>query len=307
MPRRPVKRAAKSAEVGRGTGNCHGGAARTGIDREAVVDCQVGKQPAKAASMQQSELRDRQPEHRVRLGVNVDHVATIRQNRGTRYPDPVLAASLAELAGADQITVHLREDRRHIQERDLQVLRRTVQVPLNLEMAATPAMLAIALATQPDTVTLVPEKREERTTEGGLDVAGHAAALRGLVAALRERGIAVSMFIDPHDPQVRASAEIGATAIELHTGDYCAAASPLLRQERLTQLRLAALAGHGLGLQVAAGHGLDYRNVGAVARLPHLEELNIGHAIVARALFVGFERAVSEMIAAIHRPAGLGE
>lgn len=247
------------------------------------------------------------PEYRVRLGVNVDHVATIRQNRGTAYPDPVLAAALAELGGADQITVHLREDRRHIQERDLRVLRQTLQVPLNLEMAATAAMVKIALEIQPDTVTLVPEKREERTTEGGLDVAGQRTALSGTVAVLRERGIGVSMFIDPDLAQVAASAELGATTVELHTGDYCEAKSRLVQQERLELLRRAAVSGHGLGLQVAAGHGLDYRNVGAVARLAWMEELNIGHSIVARALFVGFERAVREMIEAVGKRAGMGE
>ncbi|MBI5608867.1 MAG: pyridoxine 5'-phosphate synthase [Deltaproteobacteria bacterium] len=239
---------------------------------------------------------------RLRLGVNVDHVATIRQNRGTRYPDPVLAASLAELAGADQITVHLREDRRHIQERDLAVLRQTVQVPLNLEMAATPTMLALALQYLPDTVTLVPEKREERTTEGGLDVAGQRQHLGDTIAALREHGITVSLFIDPAPDQVRASAELRATTIELHTGDFCEADTPLLAQERLDHLRHAAQLGHDLGLQVAAGHGLDYRNVKAVAGLPFVDELNIGHAIVARALFVGIERAVREMIEAMHTP-----
>lgn len=247
------------------------------------------------------------PQHRVRLGVNVDHVATLRQARGTAYPDPVLAASLCELAGADQITVHLREDRRHIQERDVEILRRTVQVPLNLEMAATPAMLALALRYRPDTVTLVPEKREERTTEGGLDVAGHVAELRPLVAALKEAGITVSMFVDPAEAQLRASAALHAQTVELHTGDYCGAQGHLAAQEELHKLRAAAILGHDLGLAVAAGHGLDYHNVGAVARLPWVEELNIGHALVSRAVLVGLERAVKEMIAAIHLPATLGE
>lgn len=239
---------------------------------------------------------------RLRLGVNVDHVATIRQARGTRYPDPVLAASLAELAGADQITIHLREDRRHIQERDLQILRQTVQVPLNLEMAATPEMVQMAVRYQPDTVTLVPEKREERTTEGGLDVAGHLADVRQVVAALKAKGIVVSLFIDPDPAQVRASAEVGAQTIELHTGDYCEAPTELQRQERLGHLRAAAELGHSLGLMVAAGHGLDYHNVRAVAALPHVEELNIGHSLIARAVLVGLERAVREMVAAMREP-----
>ena len=233
------------------------------------------------------------------LGVNVDHVATIRQARGTRFPDPVLAAALAELAGADQITVHLREDRRHIQDRDLTVLRQTVQVPLNLEMAATAEMLAIALRELPQTVTLVPEKRAEQTTEGGLDVKGNAAALAPFVAALTEAGIVVSLFIDPDVAQVEASRRLGAHTVELHTGDYCAAPTALLREARLEQLRVAAAAAHDLSLRLAAGHGLDYKTVQAVARLPHMVELNIGHSIVARAVLVGLERAVREMIAAM--------
>ena len=235
----------------------------------------------------------------LQLGVNVDHVATIRQARGTRYPDPVLAASLAELAGADQITIHLREDRRHIVDRDLEIMRQTVQVPLNLEMGATAEMVRIAVAAKPDTVTLVPEKREERTTEGGLDVAGHQDALRSVVATLADAGIVVSMFIDPDPAQVAASAAVGAHTIELHTGDYCTAATALLRAARLEELRAACVQAHGLGLRVAAGHGLDYKNVADVARLPHMQELNIGHAIIARAVLVGLERAVREMIAAM--------
>lgn len=245
------------------------------------------------------------PAHRVRLGVNVDHVATIRQARGTRYPDPVFAAQLAEQGGADQITIHLREDRRHIQERDLAVLRQTVQVPLNLEMAATPAMVEMALRHSPDTVTLVPEKREERTTEGGLDAAGNQGMLANVVAALRDKGIVVSLFIDPDPAQVDVAAKLRAHTIELHTGDYCGATGHLAQQKHLGDLRQACLRGHDLGLQIAAGHGLDYRNVGAVARLPHMAELNIGHAIVAQALFVGFERAVRDMRAAMHEPAGM--
>ncbi|MBM4343858.1 MAG: pyridoxine 5'-phosphate synthase [Deltaproteobacteria bacterium] len=247
------------------------------------------------------------PSHRVRLGVNVDHVATLRQARGTRYPDPVFAAALAEQGGADQITIHLREDRRHIQERDLHILRQTVHVPLNLEMAATPAMVELATRHLPDTVTLVPEKREERTTEGGLDVVGQAGLLANVIAALRDKGLVVALFIDPDPAQVRRSAELGAQTVELHTGDYCGASSRLVQERHLTDLRNAALIGHDVGLRVAAGHGLDYRNVGAVARLPHMAELNIGHAIVAQALFVGFRRAVRSMIEAMHQPAELGD
>ena len=235
----------------------------------------------------------------LQLGVNVDHVATIRQARGTRFPDPVLAASLAELAGADQITVHLREDRRHIQDRDVSILRQTVQVPLNLEMAATAEMVRIAIAERPDTVTLVPEKRAERTTEGGLDVVGQAATLGPVIAALRDAGIVVSLFIDPDPAQVAKSAELGAHTVELHTGDYCEARTALLRETHLEQLRAAAEQAHNLSLRVAAGHGLDYKNVQDVARLPYMVELNIGHAIVARAVLVGLERAVREMIDAM--------
>lgn len=234
----------------------------------------------------------------MKLHINVDHVATLRQARGTRYPDPSWAASLCELAGADGITIHLREDRRHIQDRDVTVIRETCRGVLNLEMAATDEMVGIALRTKPDVVTLVPENREERTTEGGLDVtsAATARAVRALVAA----GIPVSLFIDPTDAAVRGSHALGCSRIELHTGEYCeawtardeahgAAASELAR------LRSAAELGHALGLHVAAGHGLDYGNVGPVAAIGAIVELNIGHAVVARAVLVGMERAVREM------------
>jgi pyridoxine 5-phosphate synthase len=232
---------------------------------------------------------------RVRLGVNIDHVATLRQQRGTRFPDPVFAASLAELGGADQITVHLREDRRHISDRDVHVLRKTVQIPLNLEMAATDEMVRIALETLPEMVTLVPEKRAERTTEGGLDVVGQAQALRPLLNQLRSAGILVSLFIDPVPEQVRMAATLQAQTIELHTGDYCEARAALSRSQELSKLDAACTLAHSLGLTVAAGHGLDYHNVQAVAELPYMEELNIGHAIVCRAVFVGLERAVRDM------------
>jgi pyridoxine 5-phosphate synthase len=247
--------------------------------------------------MQQDiEGRVRAQPRRVRLGVNVDHVATIRQARGTRYPDPVVAASVAELAGADQITVHLREDRRHIQDRDLAVMKETVVVPLNLEMAATAEMLEIALATGPAMVTLVPEKREERTTEGGLDVVRQAELLGLYCAKLRDAGIATSLFVDPEPAQIEASERVGASIVELHTGDYAEAQSAAGREAELDKLRRSAIDAHERGLIVAAGHGLEYHNVRAVAALPWVEELNIGHSIVARALFVGFERAVREMI-----------
>ncbi len=234
-----------------------------------------------------------------RLGVNVDHVATLRNARGTPYPDPVQAAYVCEAAGADQITIHLREDRRHIKDRDLEILRRCVTVPLNLEMAASEEMLALALLHKPDTVTLVPERREERTTEGGLDVAGQQPALRAYVAKLRDAGIVVSLFIDADVRQVDASAAVGAATIELHTGDYADAATPTLMRKQLAHLEAGALRGHHLGLAIAAGHGLTARNLGPVASLPHVEELNIGHAIVARAVFCGLEAAVREYKAAI--------
>ncbi len=246
--------------------------------------------------------------NRPRLGVNVDHVATVRQARGTPYPDPVTAASLAELAGADQITIHLREDRRHIQDRDVRTLRETVKTRLNLEMAATDEMLDIARATQPDMVTLVPEKREEQTTEGGLAVAENRARLGEYLEALRETGAHLSLFIDPDIAQIEASKELGADIVELHTGDYCEAAAEFTnrqrpsdfdRDEELQKLVVAAERAAELGLVVAAGHGLDYKNVLAIAAIDEFEEFNIGHSIVSRAVLVGFERAVTEMIEAL--------
>jgi pyridoxine 5-phosphate synthase len=236
----------------------------------------------------------------IALHVNIDHVATLRQARGTRYPDPVWAAALCELAGADGITIHLREDRRHIQDRDVHLLRQTVRSTLNLEMAATAPMVELARALRPDIVTLVPERREERTTEGGLMVAGQEEALSSTVSRLVEAGIAVSLFIAPEVAQVRAAKALGASRIELHTGEYCEATLRHNGQEaakaELERLAFAAETGVGLGLHIAAGHGLDYPNVRPVAVLPGVEELNIGHAIVARAVMVGMERAVREMV-----------
>ena len=234
---------------------------------------------------------------RTRLGVNVDHVATIRQARGTRYPDPVTAAAIAELAGADQITVHLREDRRHIQDRDLRLLRETVQTRLNLEMAATSEMLGIALDLRPDSVTLVPEKREEQTTEGGLDVVGHEATLAAFCDQLMDADIAVSLFIDPDSDVIAAAARLGVDIVELHTGDYAEADDDEARDAELSRLEQAAEEAADASLIVAAGHGLDYVNTREVAAISTIEELNIGHAIVARALFVGFDRAIREMLA----------
>ena len=228
------------------------------------------------------------------LGVNIDHVATIRQARRTVEPDPVWAAALAELGGADAITVHLREDRRHIQDRDLEVLRRTVQVKLNLECAIAPAMVEIACRVKPDQVTLVPEKREDITTEGGLDVITHKAATAEAIKRLQAAGIVVSLFIDPCPRQIDASVELGAQAAELHTGEYANAAGDL-QHAKLVELSRAAAMIRQAKLELNAGHGLTYRNVVPVARLEGMGELNIGHSIVARAVLVGFSQAVREM------------
>jgi len=239
---------------------------------------------------------------RQRLGVNVDHVATVRQARKAAYPDPVAAAVLAELAGAEQITVHLREDRRHIQDRDLKILRSTCQTLLNLEMAATQEMVKIAYEVRPDVATLVPERREELTTEGGLDVSGQLEAIRKATRTLQDAEIAVSLFIDPDLDQVRASHKCGANRVELHTGRYCQARRPEDRARELSRIVDAAKTASKLGMGVAAGHGLSYSNVQPIARIREIDELNIGHAIVARAVLVGFERAVSEMLALMRHP-----
>jgi pyridoxine 5-phosphate synthase len=231
-----------------------------------------------------------------RLHVNVDHVATLRQARGTSYPDPVWAAALVELAGAHGITAHLREDRRHMQDRDLRLLRQTVRTVLNMEMAATEEMVGIALEVKPEIVTLVPEKREERTTEGGLDV--RTPGLRDAVQRLKLSGIDVSLFVDPDPEAVRAAAQLGSSTVELHTGDYCAVRGEAAASELRRLVSCAELAA-SLGLKVAAGHGLDYPNVGPVSAIPQVEELNIGHAIVARAVLAGLERAVRDMLAAM--------
>jgi pyridoxine 5-phosphate synthase len=235
----------------------------------------------------------------IELGVNVDHVATVRQARRTYEPDPVLAAVEARLGGADGITVHLREDRRHIQDRDVRVLRETVSGVLNLEMAATEEMLAIARDTKPDFCTLVPEKRAERTTEGGLDVKA-GGTLERVVRGLQEAGIGVSLFIDPEPAVVEASRALGAGTVELQTGDYCLAPPrSAAAAKQLQRLERAARAAADASLRLGAGHGLDQANVGPVAALPHLEELNIGHGLVARAVMIGLQPAVAELRAAI--------
>lgn len=229
------------------------------------------------------------------LGVNIDHIATIRQARRTVEPDPVAAAVLAELGGADGITVHLREDRRHIQDRDVQLLRQTVRTHLNLEMAATEEMVAIALDVKPNYVTLVPEKREEVTTEGGLDVAGQIGRLGEIVEKLQSAGIPVSMFIDADESQIEASVKVKAQFIELHTGSYADADSEASRDKELSVLAKGCEQAIRSGLRVNAGHGLTYWNVYPIACLPGMEELNIGHTIISRAALVGLERAVREM------------
>lgn len=235
-----------------------------------------------------------------RLGVNIDHVATIRQARRTVEPDPVWAAALAELGGADGITLHLREDRRHIQDRDLRLLRETVRVKLNLEMAAADEMTRIALEVRPDQCTLVPEKREEVTTEGGLDVLGNHDRVQRCVNALLEAGIEVSLFIDPDADQIQAAQELGVQAVELHTGRYADAATPAGQQQELHTLIAAANVAHRAGLTLHLGHGLTYRNVVPAARIAGVCELNIGHSIISRAVLVGMERAVREMKALIN-------
>lgn len=231
-----------------------------------------------------------------RLGVNIDHVATVRQARGVNYPDPVAAALLVELAGADGIVCHLREDRRHIQDRDLRLLRETVQTQLNLEMAATEEMIRIALSTKPDLVTLVPERREELTTEGGLDVIKNFQSLKRAIQRLKRGKILVSLFVDPDPDQIRASEEVGADAIEIHTGHYCEATTPARADQELKRILDAVALASQKNLRIAAGHGLNYVNVRRIVEIEEIEELNIGHSIIARAVLVGLERAVREMI-----------
>ncbi|HUU02908.1 MAG TPA: pyridoxine 5'-phosphate synthase [Myxococcota bacterium] len=233
------------------------------------------------------------------LGINVDHVATLRQARGTRYPDPVTAAALSELGGADQITIHLREDRRHIQERDLRILRQTVQTRLNLEMAAIKEMAKVAYEFKPDMVTLVPEKREELTTEGGLDVAMGRDSIKEQVRFLKDGDIKVSLFIDPDIDQIRAAHKVGADAVELHTGAYCDARSRQIQEKELERLVDGAKTCAKIGLAVYGGHGLNLQNVAAVASILEITEFNIGHSIISHAIFIGIEQAVREMKRAI--------
>jgi len=236
-----------------------------------------------------------------RLGVNIDHVATLRQARGGAAPDPVVAAGIAELNGADGITVHLREDRRHIQDRDLALLAEVVQTRINLEMAATEEMVAIACRHRPASVTLVPERRQELTTEGGLDVLGRRAVVEGVVGRLKAAGITVSLFVDPDLAQVRAAREVGADAVEIHTGAFCEAFRARRWEAEFRAIRAAAAHGRNVGLSVLAGHGLDLRNIVPILSIPEIEEFNIGHSIIARAVFVGLAAAVREMADLVHR------
>jgi len=237
-----------------------------------------------------------QPKQPLRLGVNIDHVATLRNARGGNHPDPVAAAKLAHAAGADGITAHLREDRRHIRDADMRRLKDEVLLPLNFEMAATEEMRAIALRIKPNACCLVPEKREERTTEGGLDVVGQEAALRAYITPLQAAGIRISLFIDPEPAQVEAAARIGADIIELHTGTY---AELILGDggwcNTLEHLQEAARLGASLGLEIHAGHGLTFENVGAIAALPEVRELNIGHFLIGEAVSMGLAEAIHEM------------
>lgn len=246
-----------------------------------------------AASQKPNADTPRTP--RRELGVNVDHVATLRQQRGTRYPDPVQAALVAEQAGADSITVHLREDRRHIQDRDVRAMANCLVSPLNLEMAATPEMVAFACEIKPPYCCLVPERREELTTEGGLDVVGQRAWLSEVCMDLAGAGVRVSLFIDPDPAQIDAAIALGVPAIELHTGEYAEAPTGAAQMRELERLGDAALRAHEAGLVVNAGHGLHYHNIQAIAGNPLFEEFNIGHAIIARAVFCGLDQAVRDM------------
>lgn len=240
----------------------------------------------------------------MRLGVNIDHIATLRQARRANEPDPVHAVGLVERAGADGIVCHLREDRRHISDRDLALLRQVVTTHLNLEMAATEAMLQIATETGPDMVTLVPEKREEVTTEGGLDVRAGGERLGSVIESLKGHGIVVSLFVDAEIETLKECRRLGADFVELHTGVYANAKSESEQEHEALRLREMCLAARKFGLRVSAGHGLTYHNVGRVAAIAEIEELNIGHTIVARAVFAGLDRAVADMVAAIARGRG---
>jgi pyridoxine 5-phosphate synthase len=231
----------------------------------------------------------------IKLGLNIDHVATLRQVRGARYPNVLRAALICEEAGADAITLHLREDRRHIQDADVQILRGMLQTRMNLECAVTDEMIEHALRIKPHDICLVPERREELTTEGGLDVLRHFDAVKSATARCMDADIRVSLFVDADEKQIDAAKKLGAPVVEIHTGKYADADSVPERERELERIRRAVMYGHALGLQVNAGHGLNYHNVRPIAAIPHIAELNIGHAIVAEALFIGLEQAVRNM------------
>jgi len=235
----------------------------------------------------------------MRLAINIDHIATIRNARGGEEPDPVTGAGLAELAGAEGIVCHLREDRRHIKDRDLQLLRRTVKTKLDLEMGASDEIIAIALETKPDLVTLVPERRQELTTEGGLDVRGQMTKMTDVITEFHTRGIPVSLFVDPVPEQIEASHQAGTDMVELHTGEYANARREREVQECLVEIQRAAKLAKSFGLGVNAGHGLNYVNTATVASISEIDEVSIGHAVITRALFVGLEQAVREMLAIV--------
>jgi pyridoxine 5-phosphate synthase len=254
---------------------------------------------AREQELQHQLLYTERKQSMTQLAINVDHVATLRQARGINEPDPVLAAGICELAGASGIVVHLREDRRHIQDRDVRLLRETVKTKLNLEMGANPEIIGIALNLKPDMITLVPEKRQELTTEGGLNVSGQKKKLAEVIDRMKKAGIPVSLFIDPESKQIAAAAEIGATFVEIHTGRYCDAASEAAREHEFDLVATAADQAFGLGLRVNAGHGLNYQNASRVAALDAIEELSIGHSVMARAIIVGLDQAVREMLALI--------
>ncbi len=246
-----------------------------------------------------NQLQSSRSTQMTHLAINVDHVATVREARGINEPDPVAAAALCELAGAAGIVVHLREDRRHINDRDVRLLRETIKTRMNLEMGANKEIIEIALDLQPDMVTLVPEKRQELTTEGGLNVAGQKKKLAKTIAKMDKAGIPVSLFIDPEQRQVKAALDIGATYVELHTGRYCDATSEKEREEEYQLIASAAEEAYQMGLRVNAGHGLDYQSTSKIASLDTIEELSIGHAIISRAVFVGIDQAVKEMLAIV--------
>jgi pyridoxine 5-phosphate synthase len=232
----------------------------------------------------------------MRLGVNIDHVATLREARGGIEPDPVTAAHIAELAGAETIVCHLREDRRHINDRDVRLLRETIKTRLDLEMAATEEIISIALDIIPDLITLVPERREELTTESGLDIIGHRKTVQTAIDRFHKKDIAVSLFLDPVDEYIRLARDIDADYIEIHTGEYANARTPDEAADQLERIRRAAELAHSLELGVNAGHGLNYTNIKPVVEIPEIEEVSIGHAIISRAVFTGLERAVRDMV-----------